>query len=198
MLNGMTFNQLAAECHANNHKWWHDLETGERLERNKGELLMLVVTELAEAVEGDRKNLMDDKLPHRKMIEVEFVDAIIRISDFAGAFGLDMDAAAAAEGVMPPDIMEVFPTNMAERMLWVTRSIVLTHGIFDSALFVYSDDNIEADAAQMLYTALWMLKHIAELEGFDLDGAYTDKTNFNKVRPDHQKEARLAANGKKY
>lgn len=37
--------------------------------------------------------LMDDKLPHRRMAEVELVDAIIRIFDYAGAFGYDLDGA---------------------------------------------------------------------------------------------------------
>jgi NTP pyrophosphatase (non-canonical NTP hydrolase) len=88
-------NQLAAEIHENNHRWWHDLETGARLERNKGEMLMLIVSEISEAMEGERKNLMDDHLPHRKMAEVELADAMIRIFDYAGAYGFDLDGAVA-------------------------------------------------------------------------------------------------------
>lgn len=86
-------NQLAADCHSDNRKWWEDLTTGERINRNKGELLMLIVSELAEAMEGERKNLMDDKLPHRKMAEVELADALIRIFDYAGAYGYDIGGA---------------------------------------------------------------------------------------------------------
>ena len=37
---------------------------------------MLIVSEIAEAMEGERKDLMDDKLPHRKMAEVELADAL--------------------------------------------------------------------------------------------------------------------------
>lgn len=73
--------------------WWHDLETGEKLARNRGELLMLIVTELAEAMEGERKGLMDDKLPHRPMAEVEMADAVIRIADYCGAMGYDLAGA---------------------------------------------------------------------------------------------------------
>jgi NTP pyrophosphatase (non-canonical NTP hydrolase) len=86
-------NGLAAICHKANLKWWQNPETGKEIDRNKGELLMLIVSEVAEAMEGERKNLMDDKLPQRKMAEVELVDALIRIFDYAGAYGYDLQGA---------------------------------------------------------------------------------------------------------
>jgi len=75
--------------------WWKDPRTGERIQRNTGEMLMLITSEIAEAMEGHRKNLMDDKLPHRKMFEVELADAVIRIFDLAGSEGFDLGAAIA-------------------------------------------------------------------------------------------------------
>lgn len=54
---------------------------------------MLIVSEVAEAMEGERKNLQDDKLPHRKMAEVELVDVLIRVFDYAGAYGYDLEGA---------------------------------------------------------------------------------------------------------
>ena len=87
------FNQLSKECHAANAHFWHDINTGELIERNKGEMLMLMVSELSEAMEGERKNLMDTHLPHRKMVEVEFADVLLRLFDYAGAYGLDLDGA---------------------------------------------------------------------------------------------------------
>lgn len=86
-------NNMAARVHAANAKWWKDLETGLPLKRNVGELLMLATSELAEAMEGHRKNLMDDKLPHRKMFEVEIADCLIRLFDIAGGMGLDLGGA---------------------------------------------------------------------------------------------------------
>ncbi len=73
--------------------WWTNLVTGEKLDRNMGELLCLVHSEISEAMEGHRKNLMDDKLPHRKMLEVELADAVIRILDIAGSQGFDLGGA---------------------------------------------------------------------------------------------------------
>lgn len=73
--------------------WYSDPKTGEPVERNFGEVIALMHSELSEALEADRKDLMDDKLPHRKGIEVEFADTIIRILDTAAAHGLDVAGA---------------------------------------------------------------------------------------------------------
>lgn len=89
----MTLNDLSKQCHEDNKQWWNDPLTGHRIIRNKGELLMLIVSEIAEAMEGERKDLMDDHLPSRKMAEVELADALIRLFDYAGAFGYDLDGA---------------------------------------------------------------------------------------------------------
>jgi NTP pyrophosphatase (non-canonical NTP hydrolase) len=85
-------NELAKYCRERNDKWWYDIN-GKKLDRNKGELMMLMVSEIAEAMEGVRKDLMDDKLPHRKAVEVELVDCLIRIFDYAGEYNLDLDGA---------------------------------------------------------------------------------------------------------
>lgn len=89
----MNLNSYAKQCHNDNIKWWQDMHTGVLLNRNKGELLALIHSEISECLEGERKNLMDDKLPHRKMAEVELVDALIRIFDYAAAFGYDLQGA---------------------------------------------------------------------------------------------------------
>lgn len=93
---GAWLNVAATQCHKLNEKWWRDPKTGARLSsRNKGELLMLMVSELAEAMEGERKSLMDTHLPHRPSVEVELADCLIRIFDYAGAHGYDVGGAFA-------------------------------------------------------------------------------------------------------
>lgn len=85
--------ELSRLCHSLNKTWWHDPLTGAKLDRNKGELLALIHSEISECLEGERKDLMDDHLPHRRMAEVELADALIRIFDYAGGFGYDLGGA---------------------------------------------------------------------------------------------------------
>jgi hypothetical protein len=86
-------------CHgaASRNGWWTDLKTGESLKgkRNVGEMLCLVHSEISEALEGHRKDKMDDHLPHRKSMEVELADAVIRIADLGAALSLDVGSALA-------------------------------------------------------------------------------------------------------
>lgn len=99
----MNLSDLAKKIHQANVAagWWTNLETGETLtsvggdspKRNIPEMLCLVHSEISEAMEGFRKNLMDDKLPHRKMLEVELADAVIRILDMTEGLGLDIEGA---------------------------------------------------------------------------------------------------------
>lgn len=89
----MNLNDYAWECNDACQGWWHDPVTKEPINRNFGELIALCHSELSEALDGNRKDLMDTHLPNRKMEEVELVDCLIRIFDLAGARHLDLQGA---------------------------------------------------------------------------------------------------------
>lgn len=92
-------NDMSVQVHKTNVDagWWTSLHTGERIDPNAPNVvpakMMLVVSEVAEAMEGYRKSLMDDHLPKRQMVEVELADVFIRIFDLAGALNLDLGGA---------------------------------------------------------------------------------------------------------
>jgi hypothetical protein len=171
-------NVEAARVHEANAKWWIDINTGEPLNRNVGELMMLVISELSEALEGDRKDLMDDKLPHRKMFEVELADAVIRLLDIAGGFQLDINEVEAQFVGIP-----IFTYNTAENLLMITDKCVAAH---------------KGGLAFYVGKALWMIEHLASLKFCDLWAAYEEKMAYNAVRADHKVENRLKEGGKKY
>ena len=103
----MNYNELKEKAHSNavNHGFWEEKQSNEHC-------LMLVITEVAELVEADRKgdkagfgtkllvkqdlnkgeSFEDVFVSHIKdTIEDEFADIAIRLFDLAGALGVDFD-----------------------------------------------------------------------------------------------------------
>lgn len=78
-IKGRSLNELAQLCHsiAKEKGFWDE-------ERNIGEALMLVVTELAEAMEGYRHQ--DDA-----NFKEELADAFIRLLDLCGGLNIDIE-----------------------------------------------------------------------------------------------------------
>ena len=75
----MSLDLLAQDCfEASKSKGFWDKE------RNFGEAIALMHSELSEALEGRRKDLSDDHLPQYPMWQVELADCIIRILDLCG------------------------------------------------------------------------------------------------------------------
>jgi NTP pyrophosphatase (non-canonical NTP hydrolase) len=93
-----SLNDFVNLCHSNALKagWWTDLDTMEKEKITQNLVLAklcLCHGEISEAMEGYRKGLKDDHLPHRDMIEVELADTFIRLADLAGLLELDLGGA---------------------------------------------------------------------------------------------------------
>lgn len=170
-----SLNELRDEVHQINDKWWRDLKTGERIQRHPKELLMLVVTELSECLEGVRKNLLDDKLKHRFMEEVEMADAYIRLLDIAGGFDFEL--------VYIPN-ENMCNENKPQAIFDITCGVTV--------FFMSNGEEVSMSGL------LAMIRDYCIKHKWDLDGAVREKLEYNKIRLDHTVEARKADGGKKF
>jgi hypothetical protein len=202
---------LISLCHgaAQAAGWWTDLRTGEPLERNVGEMLMLTVSELSEAASGYYSSSRDDHLPSRTSMEVELGDTLIRICDMAGRHNLNLAGALAELEALPDGADHEFRVFLSilrrADNTWIMEYALLRcvccvsaamegHRKNGADLLLPYRRGFEVQLANTV-------RHIAYLAGalnLDLIGAIHDKVTFNRHRPDHKPEARLAPGGKDY
>lgn len=194
-LTGRDIYDLCVSVHADNVAagWWNDLKTGASLigVRNVGELLMLCVSELCEAAEGYAGRLMDDKLPHRLMLEVELADFDIRVFDLGGGLSIEHELQNAFNYARPRLASIYAPLATPEdHLLRMIR--------FVSAAMEHHRKGRIADMATPLAYALHGSFILGEAMDLDVRGAIAEKRAFNRTRADHQVENRKADGGKAY
>ena len=181
----MDINQYAQKIYQQNKDvgWWDDPD------RCIYQTMQLISTEIAEATEGERKNLMDDHLPHRKMGEVELADALIRVLDLGGHFEWN------------------FTTSVHHRWLNEKSSIGKMHLALNIALANLAnafDENIHKDKysspnLSMFYSYLIdSIIQVALILDYDIFAAMDEKIAYNLNRADHKRENRAEENGKKF
>lgn len=177
----MNYNEQSKRIHTLNKQWWYD-ENGNKLDRNRGCLLMLAVTELAESCEGLRKGLMDDHLPQYEMVIVELADTKIRMLDYAGGFDIEIeDHNRYDTGI---NLLGFDIESRAEGLLYIVNEI--------TSLFFGGEEG--RDIRFVLNTIDAYAKHY----GYDVEGAIEEKLAYNQQREDHRIENRMKENGKKF
>jgi len=169
---------LAKEVHAQNVTvgWW-DGWLEDKHSRHET-AMMLAASELAEAMEGERKDLMDDHLPHRKMFDVELADAAIRLLDLAGAYEMDLSHVSIWQAKYLPEIGR---RSRVEQLYFVC-----------SRMLGYWGDEAQVSAG---LAGVLAMAHVAEI---DLMFLIQEKREYNAQRADHKREARAADGGKKF
>lgn len=85
-------------CAVDARKWYQDLRTGKPYSPSKmkslqpGKLL-LMHSEISESYEGFRKGLKDEHLPEFDNHDIELADLLIRLFDYCGTYGIDLERA---------------------------------------------------------------------------------------------------------
>lgn len=170
--------KLQQEIHAQNKElgWWDDV-------RPFYVFVCLFHSELSEAMEGDRKNLMDDKLPQYEMFWVELADFVIRCLDWLGS----------REN-------KNYDFHVFGRTNSKTEFLAKMHHQVSSAFNLSMDPyyHNKRQFTDSIAYAVFACFDFAECHGVDLHKIIDEKVKYNAERPDHKRENRAKANGKKY
>lgn len=155
--------------------------------------LMLVITELSEAVEAHRKGRHADRKNYddsaqttlnferyiKDSVDDELADAYIRLLDLAGGFEYDV----VLEGSELKDAEANFDEGVARY-----RSISFTEQIFDIVRSIGAciyNEGLETATPYLLYA----IEGCAEVNGIDLAWHIEEKMKYNETRPSkHGKE----------
>lgn len=197
--------RLAVDIHADNVAagWWSSLNEGVREDlletRNRGEMLMLAVTELDEAIDAHDQGIADDKLPHRRGLDVELADCAIRLFDTIGAEQRrgGKQPLVTYNKVHGTISVEAFVRDYRNERRGMHGDILRIVGDLSKAL----DEGYRREKVSVarfhLTAALLRIIALCEIEDIPLFDIIAEKREFNRNRADHKIENRLKDGGKK-
>lgn len=166
--------------------WWHDIETGEPLDRNIGELLCLVHSELSEGYGGFALSINDDKLPHLPMMWVEVGDACIRAYDILGHYDN-----------VKCSFLESEITDLPAGWITIQDTFLVLHSLVSMSMEGFRKSNIVKGKMHLIQFLDECFK-FADRQGVDLLSIISQKRLYNKQRADHKPENRRLSDGKKW
>lgn len=183
-------NALRARIHLANVERgsWRDHEGNcTRGKRSIPQALCLIHSEVSEAMEGARKRLMDDKLPHRLMLEVELADVFIRGLDLAGGYNHELPSDSEYAGMV--DDLTCFIGIAGNN---IGSNLCMLHYTISKALDAYMNGVL------LLAPLLAHTEAIAIEYRLDLYGAIEEKLVVNATRADHDPANRAQPGGKTF
>lgn len=186
--------KFSDDCHEAAKDWWINLDTGEQLDRNVGELLALVHSEISEAYEGWSSNSMDQHLPERCSIEVELADVMVRIGDLNRGKNLGVEHA-----FWPVrESEDAFELNTPIQSDFNEMHVGVSH-----ALEGYRKNKMDDEHKQFKQLTVGLARTIVYTEviahklSLDIDDAIHEKMAYNAQREDHKIKNRVKNGGKK-
>lgn len=173
-------NDLSVEIHAENVEagWWEPWPN--KVDRHRT-AMVLVFSELIEAMEGFRKDLMDDHLPEYKMFDVEMADAMIRLLDMVGAYQFEISGGDDFNAMLDKGTEKCKDSSVPE---------IIYQSIFEMC-------RVEDISSEVMAGIMFVLM-MCKVYDVDIWKLVALKRAYNAKRADHKKENRAKEGGKKF